>query len=126
MGSLGTGMLRSLFRIDRGKIIGARDFNEVWEKILEFRQMNRIELSPDFVGFQDDRGRMLLLGLYDEDRWVLEVLQEDWRTEFGKIDLAKSFDVQETLLSDEELKEILETFMTEGKLLIPPELRKPQ
>ena len=119
-------MLRSLFRIDRGKIIGARDFNEVWEKILEFKQMNRIALSPDFVGFQDDRGRMLLLGLYDEDRWVLEVLQEDWRTEFGKIDLAKSFDVQETLLSDEELKEILETFMTEGKLLIPPELRKPQ
>jgi len=119
-------MLRSLFRIDRGKIIGARDFNEVWEKILEFKQMNKTELSPDFLGFQDDRGRMLLLGLYDEDRWVLEVLQEDWGTEFDKIDLAKSFDVRESLLSDEELKEILETFVNEGKLLVQPESRKPQ
>jgi hypothetical protein len=111
-------LLRILFSKDRRKI-ETSDFDQAWEEISRFKESNNGSESPHFMGLQDEHGRMMLLALYDEDRWVLETLQEDWNTQFGRIELAREFKVQEILLSDEELKRTLKTFMSEGRLTIP-------
>ncbi len=111
-------MLRILFS-KGGRKIDASDFEEAWEEISRFKESNEAKECPHFVGLQDEHGRMVLLALYDRDRWVLETLEGDWDTEFGRMDLARDFKVQETFLSDEELKRALKTFMAEGSLTIP-------
>jgi len=118
-------MLRILLTQKGQRVDEISDFNRLWEEIVGFKEKNKAKESPDFMGLQDKGGRMFLLALYDEDYWVLEVLQEDWGTQFGKIDLAKGFDVKNALLSDQDLKETLKTLVTEGKLSMPSDARKP-
>jgi len=115
-------MMRVFFAVaSKLRIINTDEFDELWKEILGFKNINKskAEKSPDIIGIQDESGRMLLLALYDEDRWVLETLEGDWGTQFGKIDLAGDFNVQETLLNDEELEMMLKTLLTEGRLCLP-------
>ena len=105
-------MVRILFSKGHRKI-DTSDFDQAWEEILRFKECNEATECPHFMGLQDEHGRMVLLALYDEDRWALESLEEDWDTRFGRIDQAKDLRVQETLLSDGELKKTLKTFMAE-------------
>jgi len=104
----------------RPRIINTDDFDELWEEISKFKKLNepRAEESPDFIGLQDERGRMLLIALYDKDHWVIETLEEDWGTPFGRINLAGDLNVGEALTNDGELKTMLKTLMTAGRL--PP------
>lgn len=116
-------MLRILFSKGQREI-DVRDFNQAWEEISRFKDSSKPAECPDFVGIQDEHGRMALLALYDEDRWVLETLEEDWGTNFGKIDLARDLKAQETFLSDEELRKTLRTSMIEGRLTVLSKARK--
>jgi len=104
-------VLRIFFTEGGQKVDDIKDFNTLWREIKEFKERNKARESPDFIGLQGDSGRMLLLTLYDEDRWVLETMEEDWATQFGNIDMAKDFEVREALLNDEELKKTLRRFM---------------
>lgn len=116
-------VLRILFSKDQRKIDTA-DFDEAWREISRFKESSKAEECPDFIGLQDRHGNMVLLALYDQDRWALETLREDWGTQFGRIDQARDFKVEECLLSDEDLRENLRTFMTEGRLAVPSKARK--
>lgn len=116
-------MLRILFSKDQRKI-DTTDFDEAWREISWFKESNKAEECPDFIGIQDQHGNMVLLALYDQNLWALETLREDWSTQFGRIDQARDFKVEESFLSDEELRENLRTFMTEGRLAVPSKARK--
>ena len=116
-------VLRILFSKDQRKI-DTTDFDEAWRAISRFKESNKAQECPHFIGLQDQRGNMILLALYDQDRWALETLREDWYTQFGRIDQARDFKVKEVLLSDEELRKKLRTFMTEGKLAVPSKTKK--
>jgi hypothetical protein len=109
-------MLRVLFTLGGQKVARINNFKELWEEILKYKELNKTKESPNFIGLQNDYGRMLLLALYDDGRWFLGTLEEDWGTQFGKIDLAKDFNVREALLNDRELKKRLRKFMTSGSL----------
>ena len=111
-------VLKILFSKNQRKI-DTTDFDQAWKEISRFKESNKAEECPHFIGIQDQHGNMVLLALYDQDRWALETLQEDWGTQFGRIDQARDFKVEEALLSDEELRKTLRTFMTEGRLTIP-------
>ncbi len=115
-------MLRILFSKDQRKI-DTTDFDEAWREISWFKDSNKAEECPDFIGIQDQHGNMVLLALYDQNLWALETLREDWGTQFGRIDQARDFKVEESFLSDEELRENLRTFMTEGRLAVPSKAR---
>jgi len=116
-------VLRILFSKNQRKI-DTTDFDQAWKEISRFRESNKAEKCPDFMGLQDQHGNMVLLALYDQDRWALETLREDWGTQFGRIDQARDFKAEEVLLSDEELRETLRASMTEGRLTIPSKARK--
>ena len=116
-------MLRILFSKDQRKI-DTTDFDQAWEEISRFKESNKAEECPHFIGVQDQHGNMVLLALYDQDLWALETLREDWGTQFGRIDQARDFKVEESFLSDEELRKKLRTFMTEGRLAVPSKARK--
>jgi len=113
-------LLTILFSKDRRKI-ETTDFDQAWREILQFKESNNAEECPHFIRLEDEHGRLVLLALYDEDRWALETIDENWGTEFGRIDQARDFRVQESLLTDEELRKTLETFMAEGMLITPSE-----
>jgi len=115
-------VLKILFSSDR-RVIDASNVNRVWEEISRFKALNIERETPEFVGIQDEHGRMILLALYDRERWVLETVEEDWGTRFGRIDLAKDFEVREAILTDEELKEALKAFVAEGRIRTPPKSR---
>lgn len=116
-------MLRILFSKDQRKI-DTTDFDEAWREISRFKESNKAEECPHFIGLQDQHGNMVLLALCDQDLWALETLREDWGTQFGRIDQARDFKVEESFLSDEELRKKLRTFMTEGRLAVPSNARK--
>ena len=116
-------MLRILFSKDQRKF-DTTDFDQAWEEISRFKESNKAEECPHFIGVQDQHGNMVLLALYDQDLWALETLREDWGTQFGRIDQARDFKVEESFLSDEELRKKLRTFMTEGRLAVPSKARK--
>jgi hypothetical protein len=111
-------LLIIMFSKDRRKI-ETSDFYQAWREILQFKENNKAEECPHFIRLEDEQGRLVLLALYDEDRWALETLDENWGTEFGRIDQARDLKVQESLLTDEESRKTLETFMAEGLLTIP-------
>ena len=110
-------MLTILFSKDRRKS-EATDFDQAWREILQFKENNKAEECPHFIRLEDEQGRLVLLALYDEDRWALETLDENWGTKFGRLDQAGDFKVQEFLLTDEELRKTLGMFMAEGMLSI--------
>lgn len=118
-------MLKILFSKNQRKI-DTTDFDQAWKEISRFKESNKAEECPHFIGIQDQHGNMVLLALYDQDRWALEALQEDWGTQFGRIDQARDFKVEEVLLSDGELRKKLRMFMTEGRLTIPSKAERPE
>ena len=111
-------MLRILFSENQRKI-DTTDFGQAWKEISRFKESSKAEECLHFIGIQDQHGNMVLLALYDQDRWALQTLQEDGGTRFGRIDQARDFKVEEALLSDEGLRKTLRTFMTEGRLTMP-------
>ncbi|MCS7120738.1 MAG: hypothetical protein RMJ07_05975 [Nitrososphaerota archaeon] len=87
------------------------DFESVWKEVMRFKDLNKSGKSPEFLGIQKDGGSMILLSVYDEEKWVWEEINEGWGEDFGKIDLARDFEVKEMFLTDEELKEELKRFL---------------
>jgi len=111
--------MRGIFLMKgKPRTINTDDFDELWEEISKFKKLNepKAEESPDFIGLQDERGRMLLIALYDKDHWVIETSEKDWATPFGRIDLAGDLNMGEALTNDEELKTMLKSLMSVGRL----------
>lgn len=104
-------MVTVTFKKNKDKSFKAKYFSRIWKEITEFKESHQTHEPTEFLTLQTEDGRMILLTLYDKDRWVFESLKEDWGEQFGRIDLSKDFNVQEEILTDEELEEKLKMLM---------------